>query len=103
MFSIIIPTVISLLQPGNPTGVHTACLQQLLQIGSESPVHFKAVVAQLPPDLKEKLETSVRQSASPAGGSSQARQTQATSSTTSSPQKPQQPTIQLKMSFANFS
>ncbi len=109
ILSIVIPSVLCLLQPEKPVNnvVHQLALQYLTQTAPEFPLQFKTILSQVPSHLKQKLETSIRVAAQFQQQQQQQQQFSTQRVQTQQQQQPQnfaaKPTIQLKMNFDNFS
>lgn len=58
---ILLPTLALLLDPENPSSVHTLAINHLLNLATQSPNSFKEATGGLTDIAKEKLETSIRQ------------------------------------------
>lgn len=61
VYMVLLPTLALLLDPENPTAVHTLAINHLLNLATQSPNSFKEATGSLTDTAKEKLETSIRQ------------------------------------------
>lgn len=61
VYMVLLPTMGLLLDPENPTPVHTLAINHLLKLATQSPNSFKEATSSLTDAAKEKLETSIRQ------------------------------------------
>lgn len=58
---ILLPTLTLLLDPENPSPIHSLGINYLLNLAAQSPISFKDATTSLNDAAKEKLETAVRQ------------------------------------------
>lgn len=58
---ILLPTLTLLLDPEDPTPVHSLGINHLLNLATQSSTSFKDATSSLTDSAKEKLETSIRQ------------------------------------------
>lgn len=105
ILSVILPTLTYLLDEppyhGEESKVHEAVLAHLLSIATNSPGVFRDTVAQLPANVKTKLETAMRYSIL-ASQEQQKKQKQKEQQLKAAYEDSKQPTIALKMDFSNF-
>lgn len=60
MLAVVLPTMILLLNPGNPP-MHNPAVTQLLSFATADPDAFKEVAGKLPPDILKLMEDSVKE------------------------------------------
>jgi hypothetical protein len=58
---ILLPTLTLLLDPENPSPIHSLGINHLLNLATQSPISFKDATTSLNDAAKEKLETAIRQ------------------------------------------
>ena len=63
MLGVLLPTMTLLMDPSQtpPSSLHTQTITQVLAFATMSAPAFKEATTKLPPEMKETLETSVRQ------------------------------------------
>lgn len=61
VYMVLLPTLTLLLDPENPTPIHSLAIDHLLNLATQSPNSFKETTTSLTDTAKEKLETSIRQ------------------------------------------
>jgi HEAT repeat-containing protein 5 len=63
LLGVLLPVMTMVLNPAHapPSKVHTQTIAQVLKFAASSPAAFKEATSKLPNDMKETLETSVRQ------------------------------------------
>jgi hypothetical protein len=103
--SIVLPTLTALLEdpPYSETqsAVHSATLTHLLALATSTPTVFRETVAQLPVDVRTKLESAMRHSIL-ASQEQQQQNQQKEQQRRAAYEDSKQPTITLKMDFSNF-